>query len=136
MLWVPLIVLMVAAIFDLRRREIPDWISAGLLAWAIASIVLGWSATGWLSLAGGLASGLAIGLFLFWLGGFGGGDAKVLAALGAILGPGRFGSLLFYVAITGAVLALVALVRGKREIAYAPAIAIGFAVLIIAQGVW
>ncbi|MGH9479502.1 MAG: A24 family peptidase [Terriglobales bacterium] len=73
----------VAAGWDWRRRQIPRWLT---LAAAACGLVLH-------ALGGGLASalaaalcGLALGLVLVQLRAFGGGDAKLLAALGMILG--------------------------------------------------
>jgi prepilin peptidase CpaA len=134
MLWVPLGFLVAAAIADLRQREIPDLISVALVVWAVTATALGWSGHGWLSLTAGLGLGLTIGLVLFWLGGFGGGDAKILAALGATLGARDLFAVLFYVAIAGGALAVVALVRRQRDIAYVPAIALGFLAFVIARG--
>jgi prepilin peptidase CpaA len=125
-LWVCFLSLVVATLVDLRRREIPDSIPIALLGLAIAATAFGVAAEGWLSLAIGLALGLAIGACLVWAGGFGGGDAKLLAAVGAVLGPRAFLTFLFYAAIAGGVLAAIALMRGKRDIAYAPALALGF----------
>jgi prepilin peptidase CpaA len=130
-----LVLLLAAAAIDLSRREIPDWVSLGLLALAIGARAMHWTPDGWISMLVGFVAGFAIGLFLFWRGGFGGGDAKVIAALGAVLGPGPFLSALFYIALAGGGLAMVAILRGRREIAYAPAIAIGFAAFVIAQGI-
>jgi Flp pilus assembly protein protease CpaA len=127
MLWIPLSILVVATVTDLRRREIPDWIPMALLAWAIAATALGLGSHGWTSLALGLAAGLAFGVFVFWLGGFGGGDAKLLAALGATLGAPEFFTFMFYAAIAGGLVAVLALLRGKRDLAYAPVMAVGFA---------
>lgn len=84
----------------------------------------------------GLVVAMAIGMLLFWRGGFGGGDVKVLAALGAIVGLGSLFSLLFYVAIVGGLFALVAVARGKSDLAYAPAITLGFLAFIITRGTW
>ena len=73
----------------------------------------------WIDLLLGLSFGFSIGFVLFWLGGFGGGDVKLLSALGAVLGfKGELG-VLFYVAILGGVLALVARMRREKEYAYA-----------------
>src|SRR4029077_8248448 len=111
----PLLLLVVAAIFDFRQRQIPDWIPIALLAWAIVTTALGSSRHGWVSLLLGLGAAFSLGVLLFWLGGFGGGDAKLIAALGATLGPGEFAVLLFYVAISGGLMAAVALMRGRRD---------------------
>ena len=65
------------------------------------------------------------------VGGLGGGDAKLLAALGAVVGfKGELGVML-YAALLGALLALVARFRKQREYAYAPAIALGLLAFIL-----
>jgi prepilin peptidase CpaA len=135
-LWLPFLLLVVATVVDLRRREVPDSVSMALLGWAITATAVGWSPNGWPSLLFGLACGLAIGIVLFALGAFGGGDAKLIAALGAVLGPQAFLMFLFYVAIAGGVFALVAAARGKSELAYAPAITLGFLTVIVTRGAW
>jgi prepilin peptidase CpaA len=133
---VPLGLLASASVYDLRYREIPDVFPALVLAWAVSATALRLSANGWTELGLGLGVGLALGLVLFRFGGFGGGDAKLVAALGALLGPREIFVLLFYVALAGAVLAIVAALRGAREFAYGPAIAVGFLVLVVARGLW
>lgn len=134
MFWIPLALLVLATIFDLRSREIPDWIAIVMLMWALAATASGASPNGWLSLTLGLATGAVLGMVLFWLGGFGGGDAKLLASLGASLGPGAFVVLLFHVALAGGVMAAIAMARDKRDVAYAPAMALGLLVFMIARG--
>jgi prepilin peptidase CpaA len=126
MLWVPLVLLVAATVFDLCRREIPNWIPLAVIAWAIAVTARVWPAHGWLLLVSGFALALAIGVLLFWRGGFGGGDVKLLAGLGAVVGPVALFPLLFYVALAGGAFAVVAALRGKKELAYAPAITLGF----------
>jgi len=112
-----LILIAMATVFDLRKREVPDWISIALLLAAIAAAALQVGETGWLGLIIGLALGLAIGTALFAWCGFGGGDAKLIAALGAVFGPLGLLSLLFWTALAGAGLAIVAHVRGERDLA-------------------
>ena len=73
-------------------------------------------------------------LVMFLIGGFGGGDAKLLVALGPVLGLQLYLRLLFAVALTGGVLALVAMVRRKRDLAYGPAIAIGMLMVTLWNG--
>jgi prepilin peptidase CpaA len=121
-----LALLLVATVCDLRTREIPDWISI-----AIALIALGSSALGWLGiglgwvLAGGLL-GLTIGFTLFQFAQLGGGDAKLIAALGLLVGPVGLLIMLFGMAVAGGVLSLLAILRGQRDYAYVPAITAGF----------
>jgi prepilin peptidase CpaA len=134
-LWVPLFLICLAAVFDVRQRTIPDSISVALLAWAVGATAAGFAELGWVDLTLGFGLGASLGVFLFWLGGLGGGDAKLLAALGASLGPLELLVLLFYVAVAGGIMAIVALTRGRRDLAYAPAMALGFLIFMIARGV-
>ncbi len=131
MLWIGLVILVVATLFDLKSREIPDLFPVGLLALALLSCIFGWSDVGWLAAGLGLLVALVIGLLLFKTGGFGGGDVKLLVGLGALLGPKAFFSTLLYIALAGGVLSIVALMRGQKELAYGPAIALGFLVFLL-----
>ena len=88
---------------------------------------------GWLETAVGCAIGFGAGIILFQLGGFGGGDVKLFASLGAALGWRSFLGVMFYVAILGGVFALLARWRGDREFAYAPAIALGLLAFIVRE---
>jgi prepilin peptidase CpaA len=76
---------------DVRNRRIPNWLTVpvlglGLLAHTVAGLAAG---EGWSRLLlslGGFATGFGI-LFVLWLfGGGGGGDVKMMSALGAWLG--------------------------------------------------
>jgi prepilin peptidase CpaA len=95
----------VGAITDLRDAHIPNWLTyTGLLAALVTR-----STWGWHELQSGLA-GLALtgGVFLvlFVLGAMGGGDLKLMAAVGAWAGPARSFAILNTAAIAGGVLAL------------------------------
>lgn len=87
---VVLIALLIGSISDFRTREIPDLLSFSLVAVAtifaitrsvIESnfILLGYHALGFLT-------AWAIGLALYFLGQWGGGDAKIVMGVGAIVG--------------------------------------------------
>jgi len=122
-LWITALVAAAAACIDVRRREIPDAFPLALLACGLAGAGLG--AVSWSALAAGAALGAALGVVLFALGAFGGGDAKLLAGIGACLGPLPLLGALVPIGVAGGLLAVVALVRGARELAYAPAMATG-----------
>ncbi|HEY1692539.1 MAG TPA: A24 family peptidase [Polyangiaceae bacterium] len=103
----------VAALFDLRTREIPNWVSLGTLVVGIAAHV-GYGAArvdgmaglraGGMALVGALACGLVP--FVFWQkGAFGGGDVKMMAAVGACLMPLDGIEAEFYALICAAVVA-------------------------------
>jgi prepilin peptidase CpaA len=118
----------VATLYDLRSREVPDWIAPSLIVCAAASIAAGLTDVTWTGFAYGAALGFALTFPLYALGGFGGGDLKLVVAVGAALGPSALLSTLFWVALCGGVLAIVAMIRGRRDLAYVPAIAMGLLV--------
>lgn len=122
---VALALLGIAVAHDLATREIPDWISLALVVVAVADGLLGVSMASWSDRGLGLALGLAAGAALFYLGAMGGGDAKLLAGLGAVVGWRPLLSVAFYTAVIGGVLSYVAMRRGAKDLAYAPAIALG-----------
>lgn len=126
---------LVAAAIDLRTRRVPNALTGAAAAFGLALAVSGAGRIGPLAaLAGGLL-GLTLMLPGYLFGATGGGDVKLLAALGTLLGPERILFAYFGMAIGGGVLALgIAAYRGQlrnQMFAYAPAIAIGaiFAVL-------
>jgi prepilin peptidase CpaA len=99
-------VALVAVVTDLATRRIPNLLTFGtaLAAFLVHGYVGGWSGAG-LSLAGWLV-GAAFFLPFFALGGMGAGDVKLIAALGAWLGPSTIVWVALYSSITGGVLAL------------------------------
>lgn len=121
------VLLVIATVCDYLSREIPDWIAILIASVAMVSAMLGWLGISpvW-NLAGGVM-GLAIGFGLFEFAKLGGGDAKLIAALGVLVGPVGMLIVLFGMAIAGGALSLVAMLRGQRDYAYVPAITVGFA---------
>jgi prepilin peptidase CpaA len=111
-----LLVLLVlaAAVFDLRYRRIPNWlVLAGLLAGLAGNALLaGWSG---LRLAG-LGIGLAFLIYipLYAIRAMGAGDAKLMAAVGALAGPGPWLLIFFATALVGGLLAIVFVVSKGR----------------------
>jgi len=130
---VPLLVVLWATVVDLIRREIPDRVSIGLTLWAIVAESLGWLPFRWDAMVLGFVTGLIVGAIGFRYESFGGGDVKLLAALGAAVGLSAIWTLLFWTALAGGLLALVAKWRGERELAFAPAIAMGLVALIVTE---
>lgn len=104
----------VASVYDLRSGRIPNWLSLGMLAvapvahfvWAAsaAGVHAGLSELGW-SLAGAVVCA-AIPWLCWRTGSFGGGDVKLLAAVGAMCLPRIGMTVEFYSMIVGAVFAL------------------------------
>jgi prepilin peptidase CpaA len=76
----------IAAVIDQRTRTIPNQLTLGLLGvGVVARALLQGGSAGLLALASALMCA-AVPLFLFVRGALGGGDVKLFAALGALLG--------------------------------------------------
>jgi prepilin peptidase CpaA len=134
LLLVPFALVIIAAVYDVASRIIPNWIPIALLTWAVATAGVGLHPEGWLGLLKGFGLAFAIGLVLFAARSLDGGDAKLFAALGAVLGLERTVGLLIGTAVACCVLALVAIVRKQRKFPYAPAIAFGFLIILVVGG--
>lgn len=95
-----------AAWTDLRELRIPNWLTLAGVTVALGLRLL----PGGPTLGDGLlgaAVGLAFGLACFALGVLGGGDAKLLAAVGAFVGLDGIVGALLVTTFTGALIALV-----------------------------
>lgn len=130
-LLLPIVLLLFASIHDLQSREIPDWISVLLILIGITAAGFGWGGVRWWMVITGSLLGLSISAAMFRFAEFGGGDAKLITGIGAILGPVGLLFALFWMAVSGGVLALIAIARGQRDYAYAPAIAAGYLAYLI-----
>jgi prepilin peptidase CpaA len=116
---VALVLVVIAAGWDLATRRIPNLLTFGaaLAAFVVHGYVTGWSGLG-TSLAG-WAVGFAFFFPFFALGGMGAGDVKLLAAVGAWLGPAATVWVALYSGIAGGVMGLgVAVFSGYLKQAY------------------
>lgn len=111
--WIAILVGVAAVIDDLWRRHIANWIPAAALAggfgWQIG--MHGWD--GALAAALGTAAGFAVFLVFYLLGGMGGGDVKLMAGYGALLGPGQVLSAAIWTGAVGGILAVGAIAWKK-----------------------
>lgn len=105
--------LIVAAVSDIRNFIIPNEVVAAIVV-IFPIYVLGAdvspSMSGWFGNIAGAAVLLFLGAGLFAAGIFGGGDAKLIAAVALWAGPLLLGQFLLLTAITGGVLAATFLV--------------------------
>jgi prepilin peptidase CpaA len=150
--WIAILVGLAASIDDLARRHIANWIPAAALAggfgWQIGQG--GWH--GALTALGGTIAGFAVFLVFYLLGGMGGGDVKLMAGFGALLGAGRLLEAALWTAGVGGILAVgtitwrilrrrlggkapdAAAVEREASIPYAPAIALGVWLSLVPKG--
>ena len=102
------------AFCDYRSRRIPNWLTtpSTLLGLALHAVLEGWPGMGTAMLAG-LAAGMAFLLF-YLAGGMGGGDVKLITAVGACAGLSHVAAILITTALVGGVFALaLALAAGR-----------------------
>jgi len=138
------IVGLAAVIQDLGWRRISNWTSGGAV---IAGLIVHLTQKGWsgaLHSLFGAVIGFSIFLIFYLLGGMGGGDLKLMAGFGALLGDGHILWAALFAAMSGGVMAVVYLAAraaarrwktvppadlssGKtpESIPYAPAITVG-----------
>lgn len=140
---------------DLWRRNISNSIPVAALAGALVvqSVNGGWHGLGQWFL--GAVCGFCVFLIFFLLGGMGGGDVKLMAGFGALLGPARLGEAALWTAGIGGIIAMIVVLwrealrflrrRNSADkanvppidnyIPYAPAITIGSWLALIPKGV-
>ena len=97
-----------AALADIRRFEIPDGWSIAVALLFAAFVAVEWPVAWWWHLAAGVAM-FAVGVLLFARGWLGGGDVKLLAACALWTGFDGLPWLIAGTTLSGAVLAIVAL---------------------------
>jgi len=103
------LLVVLAAFLDLRSRRIPNWltVSGVVVGLSINTYLIGWAGLK-MSLLGLLLALLVYGL-LFALRAMGGGDVKLMAAVGAFTGPQAWLSIFAITAVIGGVLAVITL---------------------------
>jgi prepilin peptidase CpaA len=108
------IILVVAAVYDLRFQKIPNLLTYPTMGIAVVYHFVTNGLDGLLFSAGGLAIGVALLILPYLMGGMGAGDAKLMGAVGTILGPkGVFMAALF-TAVVGGVYALILLLISRQ----------------------
>ena len=103
-----------ATAIDLRTRRIPNGLTAAMTGTGIALAATGVSGISPAGSLFGFAVGLALMLPGYRFGATGAGDVKLMAAVGAIVGPALVVSAFLCTAIAGGVLAVAVAVRRRR----------------------
>jgi len=107
-------ILVIAATIDLRVQKIPNLLTfpTMILGLIYYSITTGWN--GLLFSIEGLALGIGIFIIPYLMGGMGAGDAKLMGAIGAIIGPKGVLLASLFTAIAGGIYALTILLLNHK----------------------
>ncbi len=106
--------LCIAAAIDWRQRRIPNWLTFLMMLSGIAGSFLANAVASPGQAGFGMVVGFAIPFVLFAMGALGGGDVKLLAGVGAWLGPILVVKIFLAAAIVGMVIVLVQSAKQKR----------------------
>lgn len=100
-----------AAVWDLRSRRIPNWLT--MTGLALGAVMQTYQGT-WREAVFGFLLATVIYLPLWLAGGRGGGDLKLMAALGVLLGPTGWIQLFVLTAVIGGLWALMLVIAKRR----------------------
>jgi len=116
-----LAVLLVAAVYDVRFRRIPNWITVtGVALGVVLNAFLSGPPGSWFSFAGvwyslrGLGLAFAVYFLLYVIRAMGAGDVKLMAAVGAMVGWQDWLGIFVITAVLGAVMAVIMMVSHGR----------------------
>ena len=107
-------VVVTAGLKDIRTRRIPNWLTVSALVVGVALNTFLYETPGlWMSLKGA-GLGLLIYFPLFAIRAMGAGDAKLMTAVGAIVGPANWLGIFMLTAIIGGACGLVLILATGR----------------------
>lgn len=108
------VLVLIAATYDWRYRIVPNWLTlGGVLAGLAVNTILGGISGLWLAFSGAFVA-LLVYLALYALRAMGAGDAKLMAAVGALMGPFIWWGIFIYTILIGGVAALAAILLSGR----------------------
>lgn len=115
-MFIPLVlglVLIISLITDIRKRRIFNIVTipAIFIGLIYYTMTLGWD--GFLLSGKGFLVGLGLLLIPYLMGGMGAGDVKLMAAVGALMGPEFTLYSFIYTAIIGGIIALIIIIKAK-----------------------
>lgn len=103
-----------ASAIDLRTRRVPNAVTLSIAATGMALAATGLGRVGLAASVGGCLAGLVLMMPGHLWGATGGGDVKLMAALGTLLGPRGILAAFIAAAIAGGALALIVAARRGR----------------------
>ena len=108
------LIVVAAAILDLRWKRVPNWLTLPGLLLGIAVNTILFRGEGLRSSLEGLGLAFLIYFPLYVLRAMGGGDVKLMAAVGSIAGPGNWLRIFFFTLLFGAVAAIILMFARRR----------------------
>ncbi len=111
-----LVLALVAAVYDVRQRRIPNWLTYAGMA---AGLALRFAVLGGKGVLTGVEGGLFVGAIfvcLFLTRSMGGGDVKLMTALGCFVGFQQSVQVLLATAIIGGIMAVFYMVLSRRVV--------------------
>jgi prepilin peptidase CpaA len=111
---IPAALASLAAVIDVRSRRIPNWLTLVALVSGVVVHVLRMGIAGVPVALAGAALGLCVLLPFYVIHAIGAGDVKLLAGLGALVGPQALVSVVIYAALVGGAISFVLLARRGR----------------------
>ncbi|MDO9536169.1 MAG: prepilin peptidase [Bacillota bacterium] len=112
--YILLLLLLLSLYFDLTRKKIPNFLTFPAIIWGLISYTITGGLEGFLFSLYGLLLGIAIFFIPFILGGMGGGDVKLLGAIGAMQGAQFVFQAAIFTALCGGVLAIIYLIINRK----------------------
>ena len=109
-----LAIVLVAAIYDLRFRRIPNWLNLSGVVLGLGINTLLFAGDGLTGAVLGMACSLTVYVPLYLIRGMGAGDVKLMAAVGAIAGPWNWFGIFVATALLGGVVSLVFVALKRR----------------------
>lgn len=107
-------IVLVAAIYDLRCRRIPNWLNVSGVIVGVGVNTLLFARNGFIEAVLGITFSMAVYVPLYLMRGMGAGDVKLMAAVGAIAGPWNWFGIFVATALLGGVVSLVFVALKKR----------------------
>lgn len=102
------------ALIDMRTRRVPNPLTLGIAVTGLALAATRWSGLSVTSAVLGLATGVALMMPGYLFGAMGGGDVKLFAATGTLLGPKLTVLAFVYTLIAGGIFAAVVAARRRQ----------------------
>lgn len=101
-------------VFDLRYRRIPNWLNLSAICLGLAVNILLFELHGFVLALLGVGCSLLVYVPLYLLRGMGAGDVKLMAAIGAIVGPWNWFCIFLFTAVLGGIVSLLYVLFRRR----------------------